>query len=65
MAFASFVSFIVAGVLAAWHPAVLFTQGAAAFGRPAQIASAIAFAALLCSLVAGRGDRRAHSEVDD
>jgi arabinofuranan 3-O-arabinosyltransferase len=64
MALTSFVAFVVAGVFAAWHPATLFTQSAGAFGRPAQIASAIAIAALLCSLVPGRGDRRAQSEVD-
>jgi arabinofuranan 3-O-arabinosyltransferase len=64
IALTSFLAFAVAGVFAAWDPATLFSQTVGAFGRPAQIASAIALAALFCSLVPGRGDRRAQSEVD-
>jgi arabinofuranan 3-O-arabinosyltransferase len=64
MALTSFVAFVVAGACAAWDPATLFSPSAGAFGRPAQIASAVAIAALLCSLVPGRKARRAQSEVE-
>jgi arabinofuranan 3-O-arabinosyltransferase len=64
LALTSFVAFVVAGVFAALNPAMLLSQSAGAFGRPAQIASAIALAALLCSLVPDHGDRRDQPEID-
>jgi arabinofuranan 3-O-arabinosyltransferase len=64
MTLTAFVAFVVAGVFAALTPAMLLSQTAGAFGRPAQIASAIALGALLCSLVPGRRDRRDQPEID-
>ena len=53
LAVVAFICFCVAGAAAAWNPAVLErgTYSAGAFGRPAQIASVIALAALLCTVV--------------
>jgi hypothetical protein len=55
----AFVAFIFAGVAAAWNPAMISTVTAGAFGRPAQIASIVAVAAVLCGLIMdGRIHRR-------
>jgi arabinofuranan 3-O-arabinosyltransferase len=51
-AIVAFLSFFVAGVLAAWNPASPIGPGADAFGSAAQIASVIALAAVLASLTA-------------
>jgi arabinofuranan 3-O-arabinosyltransferase len=64
MSLVSFAAFVVAGVFAALSPAMLLTQSAGAFGRPAQIASATALAALLCSLVPGHRDPGDRPEID-
>jgi arabinofuranan 3-O-arabinosyltransferase len=64
MTLTAFVAFVVAGVFAALNPATLLTETVGAFGRPAQIASAIALGALLCSLVPGRGDRPDQATFD-
>jgi arabinofuranan 3-O-arabinosyltransferase len=47
----AFAAFVIAGVAAAWNPAVLNAGGSDAFGRQAQIASVIALAAVLAALV--------------
>ena len=52
LAITAFVAIVAAGIAAAWHPASLIYTGAGAFGRPAQIASVVAFAAVLGSFVA-------------
>ena len=51
LAVTAFVAFLVAGVAAAWDPAVLGAAGAGAFSPLAQIASVIALGAVLCALV--------------
>jgi quinol-cytochrome oxidoreductase complex cytochrome b subunit len=58
LAITAFVSFVVAGVAAAWDPAVTGSQGAGAFSGTAQIAAVVALAAVLCSLILdGKGRR--------
>jgi len=53
------VAFLVAGVAAAWDPAVTGSSGAGAFSPLAQIASVIALAAVLSALVLeGRGGEK-------
>ena len=54
MALVAFVAFVAGGVVVAWHPGALPGTGNGAFGGPAQVASAIALAAVLCALVAER-----------
>ncbi len=54
MAVTAFLSFLVAGIAAALSPAAVLAPTAGAFGRPAQIASVVALAAVLCSLIAER-----------
>ena len=51
LAVTAFVAFVVAGVAAAWDPAVTGSAGAGAFSPLAQIASVIALAAVLSVLV--------------
>jgi arabinofuranan 3-O-arabinosyltransferase len=59
LAATAFVAFLVAGVAAAWDPAVTGSTGAGAFSPLAQIASVIALAAVLCVVVLeGRVTRR-------
>jgi arabinofuranan 3-O-arabinosyltransferase len=59
LAVTAFVAFLVAGVAAAWDPAVTGSTGAGAFSPLAQIASVIALAAVLSVLVLeGRFNRR-------
>jgi hypothetical protein len=59
LAATAFVAFMVAGVAAAWDPAVSGSTGAGAFSPLAQIASVIALAAVLGALVLeGRTSRR-------
>jgi arabinofuranan 3-O-arabinosyltransferase len=55
---AAFVAFLVAGIAAAWDPAVYGSIGAGAFSAPAQIASVVALAAVLSALVLEGGIRR-------
>jgi arabinofuranan 3-O-arabinosyltransferase len=50
----AFLAFLVAGVAAAIHPAVVNHSGAYAFDGPAQAASVVAFAAVLAALAARR-----------
>ena len=52
LAITALVAFVAAGVAAAWHPASLFEPSAGAFGPSAQIASVVAFAAVLSSFAA-------------
>jgi arabinofuranan 3-O-arabinosyltransferase len=52
LAFIAFASFIAAGVVAAWQPATLTGSNIGAFGPVAQAASALAFAAVVSSLLA-------------
>ena len=59
----SFVAFLVAGVAAAWDPAVTGSAGAGAFSPLAQIASVIALAAVLCPSWFWRGDFREKSRA--
>ncbi|HXY28621.1 MAG TPA: hypothetical protein VEH82_10110, partial [Acidimicrobiales bacterium] len=54
LAITAFASFFAAGVFAAAHPAPLLGTGAGALEGPAQVASAIAFAAVLAALLARR-----------
>jgi arabinofuranan 3-O-arabinosyltransferase len=59
LALTAFIAFLVAGVAAAWDPAVNGSTGAGAFSPLAQIASVIALAAVLCVVVLeGRTQRR-------
>jgi arabinofuranan 3-O-arabinosyltransferase len=59
LAVTAFVAFLVAGVAAAWDPAVSGSAGAGAFSPLAQIASVIALAAVLSVLVLeGKSARR-------
>jgi arabinofuranan 3-O-arabinosyltransferase len=59
LAVTAFVTFLVAGVAAAWDPAVTGSAGAGAFSPLAQIASVVALAAVLSVLVLeGKGARR-------
>ena len=50
MAVVAFSAFIVAGAAAALHPASFGSQGAGALGGPAQVASVVAIAAVICAL---------------
>jgi arabinofuranan 3-O-arabinosyltransferase len=50
LAVTAFVTFLIAGVAAAWDPAVTGSAGAGAFSPLAQIASVVALAAVLCVL---------------
>ena len=58
MAVIAFVSFIAAGVAAALHPGSQPALHTGAFGYPAQIASEIGLAAVLCALMAQDGGKR-------
>jgi arabinofuranan 3-O-arabinosyltransferase len=59
LATTAFVAFLVAGVAAAWDPAVVGSTGAGAFSPLAQIASVIALAAVLSvSVLEGRVARK-------
>lgn len=58
MAVIAFVSFIAAGVAAALHPGSQPALHTGAFGYPAQIASEIGLAAVLCALMAQDGGTR-------
>ena len=70
LAVTAFVAFLVAGVAAAWDPAVAGSAGAGAFSPLAQIASVVALAAVLCALVLdgkvqGRRRRAAGAAADE
>jgi arabinofuranan 3-O-arabinosyltransferase len=49
-------AFVLAGAVAAWDPAVFGSQGAGAFSSAAQIASVVALAAVLCTLIQERAE---------
>jgi arabinofuranan 3-O-arabinosyltransferase len=57
LAVAAFVAFLVAGVAAAWDPAVYGSTGAGAFSALAQIASVVSLGAVLSVLVLEGGMR--------
>jgi arabinofuranan 3-O-arabinosyltransferase len=68
LAVTAFVAFMVAGVAAAWDPAHSGSQGAGAFSGTAQVASVVALAAVLCTLILDgkrRWERKGTSATED
>jgi len=61
MAVIAFVSFVAAGVAVALHPGALLDLHIGAFGYPAQVASEIALAAVLCALMVQERPKRGRS----
>jgi arabinofuranan 3-O-arabinosyltransferase len=51
MAAVAFATFVAAGCVVAWHAGALPNLQTGAFGRPAQVASVVAFGAVLCAAV--------------
>jgi len=66
LAVVAWVAFVGAGVAVAWHAGALPTTMTGAFGQPAQIASVVAFAAVLCAAAGDRSlpRRRQKSSAD-
>ncbi|MGO9185351.1 alpha-(1-_3)-arabinofuranosyltransferase domain-containing protein [Mycobacterium sp.] len=60
----AFVAFMLAGVAAAWSPAMLSTVTAGALERPAQVASVVALAAVLCALIVEERSRRRQGRTE-
>ncbi len=63
MAATAFLAFVGAGVAAAWDPAHLFSTGAGAFSAQAQVASVLALAAVLVSVVVDRRGSRKREAI--
>jgi arabinofuranan 3-O-arabinosyltransferase len=60
----AFAAFFIAGVAAAWNPAILNAAGADAFDRQTQIASVIALAAVLAALLSETRIRKRRRAAD-